>query len=122
MIILDLFSDLFATLVARLGPLPTRSRQIAAEGRRVEIPFVVGKRIVLAEPTEIHFIAVRHAGLNEAGHQFITIRVVLRRRGNGDHVRSIGRQTEPKAIRLHTRAPAVPLPRFAWVDQRQQST
>src|SRR5205809_812504 len=93
---------LLASRIARLGPFPACTRKIAAESRGVEIPFIVGQRIMLGEPAQVHLIANRPTCLNETNDQLIALGVVVQRRCDRQAIRSRSK-TEPIAVGLHPR-------------------
>jgi hypothetical protein len=94
-IVFVLAGDLVPAVVARFGPFPTGPRQIAAEGGRVEIPLVVGQRVVLGKPAQVQVVADRPASFDESSDQLVTTRVVIRRRCDRDAVVG-GCQAEPE--------------------------
>jgi len=77
MVVLVLLCDLLALGVAGLGPRMRGTGQVAAEGGGVEVPLVVWQRIMLREPAQVHVITDGEAGLNEARHELIALRIVV---------------------------------------------
>ena len=119
MIVLDLLRDIGATIIARLRPLPTRSGQVAAKRRRIEIPLLIRQWIMLAEPAQVHVVSVLLTGGDEAGDQLVVFRVVVRRRFDGQTVVGCA-EAETKTIRHHARARITRFAGLAFADQRQQ--
>ena len=119
MVVLDLFRNLGAAVVARLRPFPTRAGQVAAKRRRVEIPFLVGQWVMLAEPAQVHVVADFLTGGDEAGNQFVGLWVVIRRRLDRQPI--VGRaEAETKTIGHHARCRIARFAGFAFAYQRQQ--
>ena len=120
MVVLDLASDLYSPIVARFRPLPARSGQVAAERRGVEIPLLIGQWIVLAEPAQVHVVADRPTGFDEAGDEFETRGVIVRRWSNGQPI--VRRtQTQSETVSHDSGSRLARRAWFALIDQWQQT-
>ena len=61
MIVFNFRRDFLPTVVAGLRPLPAGTGKITAERCCVEIPFGMWQSVMLAEPSQIHIVAIGNA-------------------------------------------------------------
>src|SRR5688572_27680803 len=121
MVIIDFLRDLSTAFIARIWPLPACPRKIATKRRSIEIPFLVGQRVVLAEPAEIHLVSIRLTRLDETSNEFVATGVVARRRINWQAIR-FRAETKPVAVGHYPGSGFTGRAGVAFLNQRQQAT
>src|SRR5213082_821238 len=120
MVVFVVLGDFRAAGIRSFRPFPTCAGQIRAERGRVEIPFLIGQRVVLGKPAEVHVVADGLAGGDKSRDELVSPGIVVSGWLDGQAVVG-GREAEAKAIGLYAWRWIAGCAVIARLDQRQKA-